>query len=302
MQPDPYRRPEALAQADARPALWPLVTAYAVAFLLALGASATYVLVAAIPRAGGDPARLAEEATRFALSAPGVLGSALASAVVLACVALVTARLMGRGLVARLRLGPTRARPLGLAAAVVGMAGLSLACGATAELLGVGHGDVMEVVAHSLAAPTPVRLVLALLAIGLAPGIAEESFFRGLVQTRLGVRWGRWPAVVVTAAAFGVFHLDPVQGTLAFVAGIFLGWIVERFGGLRPSIAAHAINNAMFVILASYGSPDEHATRSGTLTTLAAGVIACAASIAIIRSRLGASAPDAAATASISAS
>jgi membrane protease YdiL (CAAX protease family) len=260
------------------------------------------VLVAALPRAGGDAARLAEEATRFALSAPGVLGSALVSAIVLSAVALATARLMGRGVAARLRLGPTRARPLGLVAAVTGMAGLSLACGAAAELLGVGHGDVMEVVAHSLAAPSPSRLVVALLAIGLAPGLAEESFFRGLMQTRLGDRLGRWPAVIVTAAAFGLFHLDPVQGSLAFVAGIFLGWIVERFGGLRPSIAAHAINNAMFVVIASYGSPDEHATRAGTITTLAAGLVACAGSVAIIRSRLGTSAVPAPLTASISAS
>jgi membrane protease YdiL (CAAX protease family) len=290
------------AASPSRPALWPVLAAYLAAFLLALGASAAYVLVAALPKAGGDAVRLAEEATRFALSPAGVLGSALASAVVLSTVALATARLMGPGVATRLRLGPTRARPLGLVAAVTGMAGLSLACGAAAELLGVGHGDVMEVVAHSLAAPSPSRLVAALLAIGLAPGLAEEGFFRGLIQTRLGDRWGRWPAVVVTAAAFGLFHLDPVQGTLAFFAGLFLGWIVERFGGLRPSIAAHAINNAMFVVLASYGSPDEHATRAGTLATLATGVLACAGSVAIIRSRLGTAPLPATATTSISAS
>jgi membrane protease YdiL (CAAX protease family) len=302
VQPAPNETSSGRPTPVSRPPLWPVLAAYLAAFLLALGASAAYVLVAAIPRAGGDPSRIAEEATRFALSAPGVLGSALSSALVLTTVALATARLMGRGVIARLRLGPTRARPLGVVAAVTGMAGLSLACGAAAELLDVGHGDVMEVVAHSLAAPSPGRLVLALLTIGLAPGLAEEAFFRGLMQTRLGARWGRWPAVLVTAAAFGLFHLDPVQGTLAFVAGIFLGWIVERFGGLRPSIAAHAINNAMFVLLASYGSPDEHATRAATVATLVGGLLACGVSIAVIMSRLGTAPAPEAATASISAS
>jgi len=286
LAPSPTR-PTPLADAPPiTPALWPVLVAYGAAFLLALVASAAFVLVVAYPRSGGDPRVLADEATRFALSTPGVLGSAVVSAVVLVAVALVTARAGGPGVVASLRLGPTRARPLGLVAAVVGMAGLSVACGATAQLLHVGQGGVMDVVAHALATPTRSQLVLALLAVGVAPGVAEETFFRGLVQTRVRARWGTRPAIVTSAAAFGVFHLDPVQGALAFVAGLFLGWVVERFGGLRPSIAAHAINNAMFVLLAAYGASDDTPSTTASLITLALGLAACGAAVLVIRSRL----------------
>jgi uncharacterized protein len=268
-----------------RPALWPVLAAYLAAFVLVLVASGVYVLVAAIPRAGLNPERLAEEATRFALSTPGLLGGALVSAVVLALVSLVAARLMGGGLAARLRTGPTRARPLGIAAAIVGTAGLSLACASAAELTGRGKGGVMEAIALALQTSNPLRIVLAVLAIAVAPGFAEETFFRGLVQTRLRERWRRWPAIVATAVAFGVFHLDLVQGSLAVIAGIFFGWVADRFGGIRPTVAAHAVNNTMFVLFASLASRDQHPSRVENVVVLLAGAAVCAGATAVIRSR-----------------
>jgi membrane protease YdiL (CAAX protease family) len=268
------------SRSAAPPPLWPVLVAYACAFVLTIAASMAYVLVASAARGVG--------AERFALSTPGLLGAALVTAVVLVSVTLVAARwAMGRPVAVRLRLGRTRARPLGFAAAIVGTAGLNLGCGAAAELLGLGQGGVMEAVAHALEAPSPSRIAAGLAAIAIAPAIAEEGFFRGFVQTYLEAKWGRWPAVLMAAAAFGLFHIDPVQGTIAFVAGVFLGWTVERMGGLRPSIAAHAANNAMFVLLAAYESPDERVAPTRAAIVLGAGAIACGVSIAVMRSPLG---------------
>ena len=272
-------------QAVARPALWPVFVAYVVAFFLSLIASAVYLLVPAVWRAGWNPARLADAAMTFGFSAAGLLGAALVSALVLVAVTFVTARLLGGGVAARLGAGPSRARPLGIAAAVVGVAGLSLACGSAAQLAGLGKAGVTESIALALHSSNPLRIVLAVLCIGVAPAFAEEGFFRGLMQTRLRARWSRWPAILVTALAFGVFHVDPVQGSEAFVAGVFFGWTVDRFGGIRPSIAAHAFNNAMFVLFASLSSTDEQGSRAVTLGVLAGGLAACAGAAAVVRSR-----------------
>ena len=266
-----------------RPPLWPVFVAYVAAFFLVLIASAAYLVIPSILRAGWNPARVADEAATFAFSAPGLLGAALVSAVMLSLVTLLTARLMGGGVAARL--GPTRARPLGIAAAVVGLAGLSLACGSAAQLAGLGRAGVTEQIALALRSSNPLRIVLAVLCIGVAPAFAEEGFFRGLMQTRLRARWSRWPSIVVTAMAFGAFHVDPVQGSEAFIAGVFFGWVVDRFGGIRPSIAAHAFNNAMFVLFASLAGSDDEGTRPVTVGVLVAGVVACAVATAVIRSR-----------------
>jgi membrane protease YdiL (CAAX protease family) len=261
-----------------------VLVAYAAAFFLQLVLGTAYLVIGALPRAGGDSSRLAEEATRFAFTAPGLLGVALVNAAVLVGVTLVAARASGPGIASRLRLGPSHATWLGVSAAVLGMAALMLSCGAIAELLGIGQGTVMREMARTLQAPSPLRLLAALIAIGIAPGIAEEGFFRGFMLTRLVARWGRWPGIIVTAAAFGLLHMDPVQGSIAAVGGLFLGWVVERFAGLRPAVAAHAFNNAMFVLLASFGSPDERGTRAGTIGVLAVSVVVWAACVAVIRS------------------
>lgn len=241
-----------------------------------------FVLAVVAGRAGGSATRLGDEATRFTLSAPGLLGVAFVDAAVLAGVTVVAARRMGGSLRERLRLGPSRATPLGVLAAIVAVLGLSLAGGAAADLLSVGHGGVMESIASALRSSSPPRVLLALLAIGAAPAVAEEGFFRGLVLTRLTARWPRGPAIATSAAAFGLFHVDPVQGSLAFAAGLLLGWLADRFGSIRPTIVAHAVNNATFVLVASLAAGHEHGT-----TAAAAGVggaIVCATCILCLRS------------------
>jgi len=116
----------------------------------------------------------------------------------------------------------------------------------------------------------------------LVLGVAEETFFRGLIQPWLRSRWARWPSIVATSVGFGVMHGDPVQGSLTFVAGLFLGWTAERFGGVRPTIAAHAVNNAIFVALSSLGSSETPSRRVQT-ALLAIGAASFAASVAVLR-------------------
>jgi membrane protease YdiL (CAAX protease family) len=213
-----------------------------------------------------------------------MMASAFVDALVLVAVAVAAARCFGKDVVRSLRLQPSSASAVGLCAAVGGMLGLGLACGAASELLGLrGHG-VMDLLAQALRSPTPAALVLGIVTIGISPGIAEETFFRGLIQTRLAARWGRWPAIVATSAAFGLIHLDPTQGALAFVAGLFLGWTAEHFAGVRPAIVAHAANNALFVALASLAASD-NGSRRFHFFALALGAILFVASTLTMRSR-----------------
>jgi uncharacterized protein len=269
---------------SAPPPPWPAVAAFVVAFVLTLVSSVLLVFAVALARTGGQRPRLQAEANDFALSAPGLIVGALGNAVVLTAVALVAAWLMGRPIGPRLRLGPTRATALGMLEASAGMVGLSFACGALTELLGVRGSGVMDAMAQALQSPSPVRFVAAIGAIGIAPAFAEETFFRGLMQTRLVASWGRWPAIVTTSAAFGLIHIDPVQGSLAFVAGLFLGWVVERAGGVRPTIVAHLVNNAIFVTLSSFGSATE-GSRGRALAIAIVGVAVWVGSIALLRGR-----------------
>ena len=238
----------------ARPSPWPAIAAYAVTFVLAMVSSTLLVFAVAFVRTRGERSHLQAAAYAFTLSAQGLMAGALVNAVVLGAAAFAAASLSRTSVGSALRLGPTRASPLGCIAITIGLVGLNFAGGTTSELLRLRGSGVMDTLAQSLRDPGVGLFATAVLTIGVAPGFAEETFFRGFLQTRLAASWGRWPAIVATAAAFGLIHLDPVQGSIAFVAGLFLGWAAERLGGVRPSILAHVTNNAIFVGLSAVGS------------------------------------------------
>jgi membrane protease YdiL (CAAX protease family) len=255
--------------------------AYVAAFVLTAVASVAMPMAVAVARVGWDQAKLPEAINAFVFSGPGMMAVALAVAVTLSGVTLVAVRLEKQRPVARLRLGPSAASPLGMAAALTGLIGISLSTATASESLGL-TGGVMDTMAKALASPTPAGLVASVLALGVAPAVAEETFFRGLLQRRLVARWGRWPGIAMASAGFGLIHLDARQGSLAFLAGLFLGWVVERLGGLRPTIAAHALNNSLFLLLAATGSTEE-AGRSTKFAVIAGGTAMALASIAVLR-------------------
>lgn len=98
----------------------------------------------------------------------------------------------------------------------------------------------------------PARWVIVGLWIGavaVAP-IAEEFFFRGLLQTFLvGIARNRWLAIVLAAAVFGAVHLSQPHTIVALTAlGVVLGYVYERTGSLVAPILIHAAFNLKTLI------------------------------------------------------
>ncbi|MBL9200604.1 MAG: glutamate-5-semialdehyde dehydrogenase, partial [Opitutaceae bacterium] len=95
--------------------------------------------------------------------------------------------------------------------------------------------DLEEVVAGSWLGP--------LLAVVIAP-LVEEFIFRGLILRGLLARWKPWPAILVSAAMFGVMHLNPAQLPVTISLGVILGWAYVRTRSLGLCVIGHALNNA----------------------------------------------------------
>ncbi len=75
--------------------------------------------------------------------------------------------------------------------------------------------------------------------------VAEECFFRGMIQTMLlrALR-KRWAAVLVPAVLFGLAHANQPHVVPALILfGVILGFQYERSGGLIGPIALHALFN-----------------------------------------------------------
>ena len=94
----------------------------------------------------------------------------------------------------------------------------------------------------------------------LAP-IGEEILCRGLI-----LYYGKkafphfWMANILQAVLFGVIHLNWVQGIYAFVGGLFMGWLAEKYHSLIPCMLVHFVINfssTFWIDKAFFWFPDE---------------------------------------------
>jgi len=82
----------------------------------------------------------------------------------------------------------------------------------------------------------------------LAP-LVEEILFRGLLQRLVSRAWGPWAGIVVSALVFGLVHGEPwfLFGLIA--VGLVLGFLYEATGSLIACWAAHALHNAVSLVV-----------------------------------------------------
>jgi membrane protease YdiL (CAAX protease family) len=91
-------------------------------------------------------------------------------------------------------------------------------------------------------------LVLFLLvAVVMAP-LFEEIFFRGFLFRGFADSWGWVAGAVVSAAIFGLAHLQLDVFVPLFALGFALAWVYKRTGSLWTSIALHALFNLLSVL------------------------------------------------------
>lgn len=78
--------------------------------------------------------------------------------------------------------------------------------------------------------------------LALAP-VAEEIFFRGILQRDLTLRYGAMRGILAGAAVFAVVHLYPAMVINAFVLGLVLGFLYYRTRSLWVTVFLHFLNN-----------------------------------------------------------
>ncbi len=96
------------------------------------------------------------------------------------------------------------------------------------------------------------NLAAALIGVVLLPAFVEETVFRGVLVERWTVKWRLGVAVVVSAVAFGLLHVDPVG---AGVFGVVTALLYVRTGSLWPGILIHAANNLLALVLNRTADP-----------------------------------------------
>jgi membrane protease YdiL (CAAX protease family) len=152
----------------------------------------------------------------------------------------------------QLGLQPGRLAVWQVALLLLGTVALSHALDSVIDLFRLGERSSLAELEAAVAGVRGRAFWLALLGLGLAPGISEELLCRGLVQRSLAVRLGAPTAVALASLLFAVLHVDPVHAGFAGVLGLYLGLVTHLAGSVRPAIACHAANNLCAVLSSAF--------------------------------------------------
>jgi len=113
--------------------------------------------------------------------------------------------------------------------------------------------QINERISSFLKMKSPVDLVKMLFFLAVFPAIAEEVFFRGVLQRLMILLTKRpWVGIVITGIIFSALHGQYLGFLPRLVLGILLGALYWYSGSLWPGIIAHFFNNATQVILVYY--------------------------------------------------
>ncbi len=100
-------------------------------------------------------------------------------------------------------------------------------------------------------------LALVVIVVAIIPGIVEEFFFRGIIQTSLyPVFANPWYAVLVSSALFSFFHFQFYGFIPRMALGVLLGFLFLRSGNIWYSIIGHIIVNLSSVLFAFFMGPE----------------------------------------------
>lgn len=90
-----------------------------------------------------------------------------------------------------------------------------------------------------------IPLYARILAYCVAAPIGEEMLFRGLIYKKLRVIYSPKLAIFLSAAIFGIYHGNLMQGIYAFVMGALFAWAYEETGTFLAPVLMHAVANTI---------------------------------------------------------
>ncbi len=197
---------------------------------------------------------------RFALGIPAVL--TLFIALSTACtigVVLLAARASGRPWRERLGLMPGRI-PASEVPLLV-LASLGTLCIGWLLAMALQHAGLLPPIGRSrqqfgeaLLMASPATKVAFVLSAGLLAGLSEELLCRGWMQRALMARWRPAASISVASVTFALLHGDLAYDVLVLPSAFFLGYLAWRADSIRPTIACHAVVNALVLTsLAVFG-------------------------------------------------
>ncbi len=92
--------------------------------------------------------------------------------------------------------------------------------------------------------PSAAAIILQAAYTILAAPLIEEILYRGMILSVLS-KYGKSPAILLSALCFGLMHGNIPQAAGAFISGLLYAIVAVESGSIVPSIIMHSFNNLM---------------------------------------------------------
>ena len=109
------------------------------------------------------------------------------------------------------------------------------------------------------------HIVVQILVTSIAAPLVEELLFRGIVYKRLRTIMNITPAMIISAALFGLVHGNMVQFVYAFLIGLIFAFVYEKFKTIWAPIILHASANLLSVIITALSGSETAEGSEGTI-------------------------------------
>ncbi|MFH1853557.1 MAG: type II CAAX endopeptidase family protein [Candidatus Neomarinimicrobiota bacterium] len=110
--------------------------------------------------------------------------------------------------------------------------------------------DSLMQIGQVLIVDSALSAIILFIGLGILAPIGEELLFRGYLQGFLEEHWQDVTrAVLVTAMAFALAHMNPFWLVQAYLMGVLLGYLTWRTDSVLPAILLHGIYNAVALLI-----------------------------------------------------
>lgn len=92
-----------------------------------------------------------------------------------------------------------------------------------------------------------------IIGLGILLPISEELMFRGILYKRLHERQPFWYAAIWSSVMFAFLHSNTTQMIYAFLLGLMLSYVYEKFGSFRAPAFLHIVLNTGSVAFTELG-------------------------------------------------
>ena len=94
--------------------------------------------------------------------------------------------------------------------------------------------------------------LLSLLGAGILVPVFEEFLFRGLVFGELKKITNVKAALILQAVIFGIYHMNLIQGSYAFIIALALGFLYYKSGSLLAPFLLHITINSSSIVMSRF--------------------------------------------------